>query len=170
MKTHTKIALALVACAAAAITAYATVTIDENGYGFVGKGDVQSAFNWNNDQLQTNASGLSFSLNSSESSTWTCTKDDVPVTITQHRSNSQSVAGVVAYDARKNKVGQITGFTLNGFDGDVVTTTDGPEIGSCPAEPSGFVFDEGSLETTVDDGGTFQVCLGTTCNDLTITQ
>ena len=43
--------------------ASAAVTINEtNGTGFVGKGDVQVAFGWNNKQLQTNATGVSFSF------------------------------------------------------------------------------------------------------------
>ena len=43
--------------------ASAAVTFNEtNGTGFVGKGDVQVAFGWNNKQLQTNATGVSFSF------------------------------------------------------------------------------------------------------------
>jgi len=43
--------------------ASAGVTFNEtNGTGFVGKGDVQVAFGWNNKQLQTNATGVSFSF------------------------------------------------------------------------------------------------------------
>jgi hypothetical protein len=42
--------------------ANAAVTFnDTTGTGFVGKGDVQVAFGWNNKQLQTNATGVSFS-------------------------------------------------------------------------------------------------------------
>ena len=43
--------------------AMAAVTFNETkGTGFVGKGDVQVAFAWNNKQLQTNAAGVSFSF------------------------------------------------------------------------------------------------------------
>ena len=43
--------------------ANAAVTFNETtGTGFVGKGDVQVAFGWNNKQLQTNATGVSFSF------------------------------------------------------------------------------------------------------------
>ena len=46
---------------ALATTAQAAVTFDpETGTGFVGKGDVQVAFGWNNAQFQANATGLSF--------------------------------------------------------------------------------------------------------------
>lgn len=52
MKAIRKTVLA-VALAAGMGTASAAVTIDGDGYGFVGKGDVQLALNWNNDQLQS---------------------------------------------------------------------------------------------------------------------
>ena len=40
--------------------ASASVAVDNGGYGFVGKGDVQSAFGWANKQLQDNATGVKF--------------------------------------------------------------------------------------------------------------
>jgi hypothetical protein len=41
-------------------TAAATVTWDAHGTGFVGKGDVQSAFGWNNAQFRANSAGITF--------------------------------------------------------------------------------------------------------------
>lgn len=42
-------------------SALAAVTFDAStGTGFVGKGDVQLAFGWNNKQLQANAAGVTF--------------------------------------------------------------------------------------------------------------
>jgi len=40
----------------------ATVTVNNDGSGFVGKGDVQAAFGWNNAQFQRNAAAVTFSL------------------------------------------------------------------------------------------------------------
>ncbi|MEU0217673.1 hypothetical protein ABZ281_22310 [Streptomyces sp. NPDC006265] len=41
--------------------AAASVALDPaTGTGFVGKGDVQTSFAWNNKQLQTNSDGVSF--------------------------------------------------------------------------------------------------------------
>jgi hypothetical protein len=55
------IALAFVAALLVVLPAAASVTFDPlTGTGFVGKGDVQSAFGWNNQQLQANAAGVSF--------------------------------------------------------------------------------------------------------------
>jgi hypothetical protein len=58
-KAATVAAATLIAIGAAS-TAHASVTIDSTGRGFAGKGDVQTAFGWNNQKLQTNAGGLSF--------------------------------------------------------------------------------------------------------------
>jgi hypothetical protein len=41
--------------------AHASATIDSAGKGFVGKGDVQTAFGWNNQKVQQNANSLAFS-------------------------------------------------------------------------------------------------------------
>jgi hypothetical protein len=54
-------ALALVALAIP-VAASASVTVNSNGTGFVGKGNVQTAFGWNNAALQANASGTTFSF------------------------------------------------------------------------------------------------------------
>lgn len=64
LRTTTKVAGAtFVALALTVGTANAAVTFNEtNGTGFVGKGDVQMAFGWNNKQLQTNASTVAFSF------------------------------------------------------------------------------------------------------------
>jgi hypothetical protein len=51
---------AMLAVLAVPSVASASVAVDSGGYGFVGKGDVQVAFGWNNAALQKNASGVSF--------------------------------------------------------------------------------------------------------------
>jgi hypothetical protein len=58
-----RIAPAIVAIAALAVpaAASASVTVDPvTGIGFVGKGEVQTAFGWNNDVLQKNAFNVTF--------------------------------------------------------------------------------------------------------------
>jgi hypothetical protein len=45
-------ALSAAALAVSAAAANASVTLDPNGVGFVGKGDVQTAFGWNNAAIQ----------------------------------------------------------------------------------------------------------------------
>lgn len=53
-------ALALVALAVP-VAASASVTVNPDGTGFVGKGNVQTAFGWNNQKLQDNAKSVTFS-------------------------------------------------------------------------------------------------------------
>ena len=159
----------------AAAPAMATVTFDPaTGTGFVGKGDVQTVFNWTNKALQNNAAAVDFRVNSSTETVWTCTKtvvqgNDVVREIVQERSTSSSIQGLVTSVARENskgKDGAVTGFYLKGYEGGaVVSVTDGPAVGSCPADPSGFVYDDnavatssgGGLEVTADGTNWFHI-------------
>lgn len=53
--------------------AYAAVTFDEEtGTGFVGKGDVQEAFGWNNAQLQQSAGDVEFVVKSTAEYDFDC--------------------------------------------------------------------------------------------------
>ena len=74
--------------AAAAITiplvgtaAHASVTVDEAGKGFVGKGKVQTAFGWNNATTQKNQTGVTFSA---EQPTTQSLSQDVSQTGVEH--------------------------------------------------------------------------------------
>jgi hypothetical protein len=165
MRTKTlKITVASAAFAglmAVASPAMAVVTFDAaTGTGFVGKGDVQTVFNWTNKALQTHASTVDFRVNSTSETTWTCTKlveqgNDVIREIVQQRSGTSTTQGLVTTVARENskgKDGAVTGFYLKGYEGDAVSVTDGDALGSCPASPSGYVFDD-NLQTTTTGGG-----------------
>jgi hypothetical protein len=107
-----------------------------NGTGFVGKGDVQLAFGWNNKQLQDNASGVSFAYSATARYSATCvwvtgegTRGEHEHTIS--RTVTSKLVGSVAYDARVRN--QITGFNLTGFQGEVTSVGKVPEVGgTCP--------------------------------------
>ncbi|MCK8434742.1 hypothetical protein G3I77_17460 [Streptomyces sp. D2-8] len=129
--------VAVLAGAAAAVVlatgpALAAVTLDPaTGTGFVGKGDVQTVFGWNNKQLQANATGVSFSYDATtlysavcEWSTGVGTKGQKTHTITLKRQ--AAVSSAVAYDARERN--QVTGFNLLGY---TSTSTSGtvPSVG-----------------------------------------
>ncbi|GGI06095.1 hypothetical protein [Egicoccus halophilus] len=153
--------LASTVAAAAALTfsataASAAVELDPaTGAGFVGKGDVQTVLGWNNKQLQDRADALVFTFESVAEVSWSCTKtheagnSGKEVVTVQERSRVTTTSGVVSHTERVRN--QITGFWLTGFAGEA-TTVDGPAIGTCPAEQSGFVFDD-NLETVVVGGG-----------------
>lgn len=153
-------ALALVAIGAG--VALATVTFDpQTGVGFVGKGDVQLIYGWKNAQLQQNAKQVQFQVVSEEENAWTCSRPaptprDPDREITQQRNNTTTTEGLVTTVARERN--QVTGFNLIGYSEEGVTTsTDGPVTGACPANPSGFTFDEGSLVTTPTQDSQLQV-------------
>lgn len=110
-------------------TALAAVSIDENGYGFVGKGDVQALFDWNNAQLQANAASLTFRFASSETVSWKCEGiNKAGHVVVGNHERTTAVNAEVALDPRKNKQGQITGFNLQGLD---QAETAFQQVGTC---------------------------------------
>ena len=134
---------AVAATAMISSAALASVTYDDNGFGFVGKGDVQLAFGWNNKAAQTNANAVAFSFEAQESYAVTCEWETVTGgrnskiiehAVTNHRSSSLS--SIVAYDARLKN--QYTGYNLNGVTSSVVTGTATPEIGDACAQGGGL--------------------------------
>jgi hypothetical protein len=130
--------------------ALAAVTFDpETGEGFVGKGDVQEVFGWNNKGLQDNAKDVQFRVSSGTESSWECYNSNNEKT--QVRSQSVTFEGVFDSESRTHK--QVDGFNLLGYDGNPTTITDGPPFESCPANPSTWSLVEGSTQTTQTPGG-----------------
>jgi hypothetical protein len=108
----------LVIAAAASLVAASTAlagNIDSTGHGFVGKGRVQSAFKWNNAKLQKNASNVSFSFSQSVNETAACDFNNQHITMHRGGKRAGSVSSQVAYAARTNRKGDVTGFRLNGL-------------------------------------------------------
>ena len=123
---------------AMAAPATAAVLVDSYGVGFVGKGDVQLAFGWNNQLLQDNASGITFTLESEDVYTAVCefvTGEGTRGERT-HRvphTESTTVNSSVAYHPRIRN--QITGFNLTGT-GATTSTGSIPVVGeACPGNP-----------------------------------
>jgi hypothetical protein len=113
------------------------------GTGFVGKGDVQTAFGWNNATLQSNARGVGFQYYATTTATWTCRwttgeGTNGEQTHTLDRTTIQGVAGTVAYDTRTRN--QITGFNLTGWSSNPTIITQGPPLKSC-AQPDAEIVD-----------------------------
>lgn len=130
-------ATAFAAALAFAAPATAAVTFDpDSATGFVGKGDIQLAFNLNNNELQTKAGGVSFAAVTEKVTvvTWECTNLKNEKIQPRLETTTSTTAGVVSVVMRDNKK-QVTGFKLTGFDQNASTTTsttDGPEPDSCP--------------------------------------
>jgi hypothetical protein len=150
---------AAAATAFVATAAFASVTFDNTtGTGFVGKGDIQILYGWNNAQLQRNAGGVVFSYDATDTYDVTCEWDTGVHNIVHHsvtHPTHTSVSSSIAYDPRQIKgQKQFTGFNLNGFG---LTTSQGsvPAVGdSCPNGNSGIitaadlVSSEGGLNVT----------------------
>jgi hypothetical protein len=135
MSLKTLFRASALAAALVAVPAFAAVTFNpEDGTGFVGKGDVQVAFTWNNKQLQENANGVSFSYDTIDSysavCTWT-TGEGTPGEQTHNVSHKFSSAVLSALDADPRQVKgqkQFTGFILSGF-GATSETGSAPVVG-----------------------------------------
>ena len=106
-------ATALTLTAAGAAAAY---DMDAAGYGFVGKGEVQSVLGWNNKDLQTNADAVGFSHvdRTVAEQAWECTNARNDKVQFRKLTTTTTTTGVLASEARVNK--QVTGFNLHGSD------------------------------------------------------
>ena len=120
-----------------ATTAFASVTFDQNtGTGFVGKGEVQSVFRWNNYAAQQQANNVLFSYNSSSSYDVTIEFETGnpanPLGTTHYVVNQNKATSVIgSVDARKN--GQYSGWNLTGLGTPTVSGDPLPSIGDgCP--------------------------------------
>lgn len=93
--------------------------IDADGYGFVGKGDVQLALNYNNAQLQQNAESLSFTYEDTATYEIVCEKENRRNTVTKHFQRTRTINATVDYEARRGAKGegQVNGFNLTGWVG-----------------------------------------------------
>jgi hypothetical protein len=133
----------------------AAVTFDaETGKGFVGKGDVQLAFGWNNKALQDNAQDVQFRARSEVVTevSWICTNSNNQNTQERERTTTTTIAGVVSSVERiKN---QITGFILTGY-GETIesTVTEGNQLNSCPSGPWSLTTPAGDPEVVSSTGG-----------------
>jgi hypothetical protein len=155
-----KASVGLAACVAVTVAAYAAVTFDaDTGEGFVGKGDVQLIYGWNNKLSQDNALLVQFRYESTESVTWLCIDDPdqqgQPVSNT--RTITTGIAGELNGEPRSGPQ-QFTGFNLLGWEGTPVVTEDedAPELHSCSASR---VWDSSTPDVVVSLGGGLQVSI-----------
>lgn len=142
--------------------ATAAVTFNpESGTGFVGKGDVQLVYGWNNAELQSKAGSISFRYSAVEVSevSWTCTNTNNDKEQLRERTTTRSVQGVVSSIARERN--QVTGFVLKGYAGSPSSSvsSDGPSVNSCPSGPWTLTSPAGD-PTVVSTTGGLQVSSG----------
>ena len=157
--------IAAIAALSMSTAAIAAVNVSDEGVGFVGKGDVQLAFGWNNAALQRNAAGVTFSYDATDTYAAVCTFTTGEGTRGERTHNVDharrtSVSSVITYDARVRN--QITGVTLTGLG---TTTTSGgamPVVGeACMGNP-GHDGLWSSVELLSTSGGGLTVTYGGT--------
>jgi hypothetical protein len=167
----------LLGCLLAATTAYAIVTFDgATGFGFVGKGDLQTLYVWNNKALQDNAVAVSFRYNAtvSEEVSWECTNENNERVQPRSRKKKSETHGLLSSVARVKN--QVTGWNLNGWNGPSPESTPipldeneaGPPLNSCPSGPWSLTTPAGEWVVTSSTGG-LQVNNGSGWIDLPIT-
>jgi hypothetical protein len=147
---------AIAAVAVVTTAAYAATTFDpETGTGFVGKGDVQLLYGWNNKQLQENAESVQIRVNSEVVTevSWICTNSSNQNTQVRERTTTTSTPGVVTTVGRERN--QITGFNLTGYSGTPAesTTTEGNQLNSCPSGPWSLTTPAGEPELVSSTSG-----------------
>ena len=150
-KLYLAMGLALVAMLVAAGAVFAAVNFNSStGTGFVGKGDVQLAFNWNNKQLQQNATSVTFSYEETGTYTFECQKVNKDTGLPEgdvktFKNKVQSVESSLNGDPRQTKgQNQFTGFILSGIQSTEVTGEGCPggfpyEVSKTPNEGAGTV-------------------------------
>lgn len=126
-------------CLAVAGIAFASVDFNPaTGTGFIGKGDVQDAFGWNDADLQANAAGVTFTYVSEQVYEVTVEWLTGPEwKVTRHVITQTRTAGVnasVVYETRRNKQDKITGFDLLGLGSPTVSGTV-PAVGAVLVDP-----------------------------------
>jgi hypothetical protein len=152
--------LAAAGIALAATTAFAIVSFDPaTGTGWVGKGDVQTAFGWNNAAMQQRHTQITFEYDATTQYSWVCewTTNEGKKgeqTHTQNLTRTVGVAGVIGNSDRRT--GQWTGWFLTGF-ASGGAGSDGDFVPFCPGNPEG---NGGSGEKVVVDGSLTETPLG----------
>jgi hypothetical protein len=138
--TKTLMLSAAAALLAMAGIASAAVTFDpQSGTGFVGKGDVQLVFGWNNKALQQNAEDVTFkSVTSQEFEAYCQFTSGSGSVQNVRREEIRGINGVIDGSPRQGP-NQFTGFILDGYEGDPVVIGGAiPVVGGfCPGGPTG---------------------------------
>jgi hypothetical protein len=152
-----------------ATAVFAAATFDlATGTGFVGKGDVQQIYTWNNKELNANANNVQFRYSSVEVTevSWECTNSNNQKVQERERTTTSSIQGVVTHIARDNKK-QITGFNLTDYSasGSDSSTSEGPVVNNCQNAWT-LTSPAGEPEVKSSTGGLQVSINGTTWSDV----
>jgi hypothetical protein len=151
----------LLLAGAASASAY---TLDADGVGWVGKGEVQSAYGWNNQATQKNVDGVTFVYEASATYEVTCEFDTPGGThhvINQNQSTEvNATIGSSSRNNSKGKDGPMTGWYLTGFGTTTGSGDEVPAVGDgCPGN-SGLGAVTAVEQTSGGEGGLYAVWNG----------
>ena len=142
MKLTIRQAVLGLALALASTSALAEFVFDPaTGTGFVGKGDVQDVFGWNDAGLQANATGVTFTYGYSSVYQAVCTFTTGEGTRGEKTHNvphseEMNVSSAVNVSLRRNPQSKVTGFNLTGFGETFSESGEVPVVGApCPGNP-----------------------------------
>ena len=110
--------LSMTAVATVATAAYAATFDPTTGTGFVGKGELQTPWGWNNATLQKEAEGVTFKVSQQVTYEQECsylTGGRNPERVRETKEATRPLNSRVTYETRNNKRGAVTGFILDGF-------------------------------------------------------
>jgi hypothetical protein len=155
MKKAHLVGLALAGVIATSAAALAAIEWTPENGGFVGKGDVQSAFGWNNTGMQANYQAITFVYEASGGYSFECEWWTGPDHNRTHHANIKTVGLDVdaAIVSHARITGQFTGWDLEALDG-IAAATAYPENSDCGAvgnEMKSIV--PGSIQAITGSGG-----------------
>jgi hypothetical protein len=130
--------------------------------GFVGKGDVQTAFGWNNARMQANHTDVTFEYDNTVTISWVCTWTTGPTHNRQtHSTNYTFTTGVAATIASESRrTGQWTGWILSPVDLSGSGQQPNPDCNGNPfggGNSGGKVVDQESITVTPAGGGLYAI-------------
>jgi hypothetical protein len=110
------------------------VTINSDGEGFVGKGDVQLALGWTNKQLQQAHTSVQFMTRWTlvQEVSWECTNERNDKEMVRESTTRTRATSLLKSEERTRN--QVTGFYLLGTDAESSkenVTTGGPQVNTC---------------------------------------
>ena len=148
-------AVTMMTMAALPASAY---TLNADGTGFVGKGEVQLVLGLNNAGVQALGNpSFTYSSTTAQETSWVCVNDRNANEQERSRTTTTATTGVVSSIARVKN--QITGYNLSGFkagSSTTVSSTEGPPINSCPNANSTYALDSTVVgEPSVVIGGLY---------------
>jgi hypothetical protein len=156
-------------CLAVPAMASATVSVDANGVGSIGKGDVQTALGYHNDAaFQADASNIYFSNGTDTTTSYAYVicgdfsnpahpgvsypADQIPVNVVTGITTTTRTPNVTV----KKSGGKVTGYTVNGVTSETTTQTGKAWYAGCPAGMgfAGWQDPSHAFGTVVVNGGT----------------